>query len=147
MTGQLNGKIKVTGYFTYNDEIFESSCEINIEGQPERIATRKIKLLTYGNSIQKHAPNASLGWEGNWGMAATSGDKDYVHRLIYYLEQKYGVELCERGFIKTDMYLATNIPGVYAAGDCRVSPLRQVVTAAADGAVAATSAINYILKK
>ena len=91
LTGQLNGKIKVTGYFTYNDEIFESSCEINIEGQPERIATRKIKLLTYGNSIQKHAPNASLGWEGNWGMAATSEDKDYVHRLIYYLEQKYGV--------------------------------------------------------
>ena len=63
------------------------------------------------------------------------------------IAQKYGVELCERGFIKTDMYLATNIPGVYAAGDCRVSPLRQVITAAADGAVAATSAINYILQR
>ena len=63
------------------------------------------------------------------------------------IAKKYGVELCERGFVKTDMYLATNIPGVYAAGDCRVSPLRQVVTAAADGAVAATSAINYILAR
>ena len=63
------------------------------------------------------------------------------------LAQKYGIELCERGFIKTDMYLATNIPGVYAAGDCRVSPLRQVVTAAADGAIAATSAINFILQR
>ena len=63
------------------------------------------------------------------------------------IAKKYGVELCERGFIKTDMYLAANIPGVYAAGDCRVSPLRQVVTAAADGAVAATSAINYILAR
>lgn len=63
------------------------------------------------------------------------------------LAQKYGIDLCERGFIKTDMYLATNIKGVYAAGDCRVSPLRQVVTAAADGAVAATSAINYVLQK
>lgn len=62
------------------------------------------------------------------------------------LAEKYQIELCERGFIKTDMYLATNIKGVYAAGDCRVSPLRQVVTAAADGAVAATSAINYILQ-
>lgn len=57
-----------------------------------------------------------------------------------------GVELCERGFIKTDMYLSTNISGIFAAGDCRVSPLRQIVTAAADGAVAATGAINYILK-
>lgn len=57
-----------------------------------------------------------------------------------------GVELCERGFIKTDMYLSTNISGIFAAGDCRVSPLRQIVTAAADGAVAATGAINHILK-
>lgn len=57
-----------------------------------------------------------------------------------------GIELCERGFIKTDMYLNTSIDGIFAAGDCRVSPLRQIVTAAADGAVAATSAINYVLK-
>lgn len=62
------------------------------------------------------------------------------------LAGKCGINLCEKGFIKTDMYLSTNINGVFAAGDCRVSPLRQVVTAAADGAVAATSAINYILK-
>lgn len=55
-----------------------------------------------------------------------------------------GVELCPKGFIKTDMYLATNIKGIFAAGDVRVSPLRQVITAAADGAVAAASAINYV---
>ncbi len=55
-----------------------------------------------------------------------------------------GVELCPNGFIKTDMYMATNVKGIFAAGDVRVSPLRQVITAAADGAVAATSAINYI---
>ncbi len=60
--------------------------------------------------------------------------------------RKCGVELCERGFIKTDMYLATNVKGIFAAGDCRVSPLRQIVTAAADGAVAATGAINYVLR-
>lgn len=55
-----------------------------------------------------------------------------------------GAELCRRGFIKTDMYLASSVKGIFAAGDVRVSPLRQVVTAAADGAVAATSAINYV---
>lgn len=55
-----------------------------------------------------------------------------------------GAELCGRGFIKTDMYLASSVKGIFAAGDVRVSPLRQVVTAAADGAVAATSAINYV---
>ena len=43
----------------------------------------------------------------------------------------------ERGYIKTDEDMHTNIPGVYAAGDVRVKSLRQVVTAAADGAIAA----------
>lgn len=55
-----------------------------------------------------------------------------------------GVELCERGFIKTDIYLETSIKGIFAAGDVRTTPLRQVITAAADGAVAATSAVNYV---
>lgn len=60
------------------------------------------------------------------------------------LAKECGVQTCPLGFIKTDMYLATNIKGIFAAGDVRVSPLRQVVTAAADGAIAATSAVNYV---
>lgn len=60
------------------------------------------------------------------------------------LAKACGVQTCPLGFIKTDMYLKTNLSGVFAAGDVRVTPLRQVITAAADGAVAATSAINYI---
>lgn len=43
----------------------------------------------------------------------------------------------ERGYIRTDEDMHTNIPGVYAAGDVRVKSLRQVVTASADGAIAA----------
>ena len=43
-----------------------------------------------------------------------------------------------RVYIITDENMNTNIPGVYAAGDVRVKSLRQVVTAAADGAIAAT---------
>ncbi len=50
----------------------------------------------------------------------------------------------ERGFIRTNDDMQTNIPGVYAAGDCRVKSLRQVVTAAADGAIAAWQAAKYI---
>lgn len=60
------------------------------------------------------------------------------------LAKSCGIETCQLGFIKTDMYLNTNVSGIFAAGDARVTPLRQVVTAAADGAVAAISAINYI---
>ena len=54
------------------------------------------------------------------------------------------VALDEGGFIVTDKYMQTSVPGVFAAGDIRNTPLRQVVTACADGAVAATKAIEYV---
>lgn len=47
------------------------------------------------------------------------------------------VDMDERGYIKTDDDMHTNVPNVYAAGDVRIKSLRQVVTAAADGAIAA----------
>ena len=50
----------------------------------------------------------------------------------------------ENGYIKTDDNMHTNIPGVFAAGDIRVKSLRQVVTAAADGAIAAMQAEKYL---
>ena len=50
----------------------------------------------------------------------------------------------EDGYIVTDKHMATSLPGVFAAGDIRNTPLRQVITAAADGAVAAYSASGYI---
>jgi len=53
------------------------------------------------------------------------------------------VEL-DRGYIVTDADMHTNIPGVFAAGDIRVKSLRQVVTAAADGAIAAMQCEKFI---
>ena len=57
------------------------------------------------------------------------------------------ITMDERGDIITDEEMRTNIPGVYAAGDIRVKLLRQVITAAADGAIAATHAEHYIESK
>lgn len=51
------------------------------------------------------------------------------------------------GYIETDAHMRTSVPGVYAAGDVRVTPLRQVITAAADGAVAATMAVEYLMQQ
>lgn len=48
-----------------------------------------------------------------------------------------GVALDEQGYVLTDEHLQTNLPGVYAAGDLRQKQLRQIVTACADGALAA----------
>lgn len=50
------------------------------------------------------------------------------------------LELDEAGYIVADETCATSIPGVFAAGDVRTKPLRQVVTAVSDGAVAAEQA-------
>ena len=54
------------------------------------------------------------------------------------------VDCDEGGYILADETCVTNIPGIFAAGDLRTKPLRQIVTAAADGANAITSLENYI---
>ena len=53
----------------------------------------------------------------------------------------------QQGFIETDVNMQTSIEGVYAAGDVRNTPLRQVITAAADGAISACAAVKYIEEK
>lgn len=50
----------------------------------------------------------------------------------------------ESNSVITDDKMATNIPGLFAAGDVRVSPFRQIVTACSDGAIAAHAASQYI---
>lgn len=54
------------------------------------------------------------------------------------------VDLNDQGYIKATADGATNVPGVYAAGDVIVKNLRQIITAASDGAVAATAAEQYV---
>lgn len=47
-----------------------------------------IKLLFLGNSITRHGKAENLGWCGDWGMAASSKENDYVHKLISKFCQK-----------------------------------------------------------
>ncbi|MCE5249011.1 thioredoxin-disulfide reductase [bacterium] len=54
------------------------------------------------------------------------------------------LDLDEGGFIRVDFNLQTSVPGIFAAGDVRVTPLRQIVTAASDGAVAAMASGKYL---
>ena len=54
------------------------------------------------------------------------------------------LERAEGGWIKTDERMHTSVPGIFAAGDVRATPLRQVVTAAGDGAQAAMAAYHWI---
>lgn len=82
--------------------------------------------------IEADPDDGMIGLFGFTGMIPRSG--------IY---EAAGVET-ENGYIKAGEDTHTNIPGVFAAGDIRTKKLRQVVTACADGAVAATEADKYV---
>ena len=55
-----------------------------------------------------------------------------------------GVNVDKNGYVISDANMCTNIEGVFVAGDIRNTPLRQIVTACSDGAIAATKAYEYI---
>ncbi|SHH28792.1 thioredoxin-disulfide reductase [Tepidibacter thalassicus] len=71
-----------------------------------------------------------------------------VFIFVGYIPQtdlfKEKLDMDDRGYLITDSEMRTNIPGVFAAGDCRQKVLRQVVTATADGAIASIMAEKYI---
>ncbi len=48
------------------------------------------KILFLGNSITLHGPAPDIGWTGNWGMAASARDKDYVHRILDRISKTAG---------------------------------------------------------
>ena len=74
-------------------------------------------------------------------------DFDGVFIFVGNIPQTQLVPDCEKdeaGFIRTDRTMMTSIEGIFAVGDVRDTPFRQIVTAAADGAVAAHYASEYI---
>lgn len=80
-------------------------------------------------------------------------EKEYKTDYVFlYLGTKNPTELYSeiaqldsQGYILTDEYMKTNVDGVFAAGDIRSKPIRQVTTATSDGTVAGMEAIKYIL--
>lgn len=63
------------------------------------------------------------------------------NNLVEFLEQD------EVGYIITNEKMETKIPGMYIAGDIRSKPFRQIITACADGSIAATCAREYIAEQ
>jgi thioredoxin reductase (NADPH) len=106
--------------------VFDSVVE-SIEGQDmvERVLVKNVKT----------GKKSSLDVAGVFIFVGTSPHVEFMNNLV---EQKEG------GWIVTGPRMDTSVPGIFAAGDVRDTPLRQVLTAASDGAIAAMSAYHYI---
>jgi thioredoxin reductase (NADPH) len=91
------------------------------------------------SGLQLHATNGEpdefLPLDGVFIFVGVDAKSDLVKHLC---------ELDAAGFVKTDVNGLTSHPGLYAAGDVTVGDLKQVITAAADGASAAFEALRYI---
>jgi hypothetical protein len=60
-------------------------------GHELKVGTLRVaRILFLGNSITLHGPAPEIGWTGNWGMAASARDKDYVHRLLEHIAKAAG---------------------------------------------------------
>lgn len=105
-------------------------------GGDELLQTMELKQVKTGQ-ISTVCADESDGVFGLFGFVGTVPNTDLFRGIL---------DLDEQGYIKTDADMHTCIPKVFAAGDVRVKSLRQVVTAAADGAIAAFQAEKELQK-
>src|ERR1700754_71493 len=87
--------------------------DLSNKGQIATTATAQSgfsNILILGNSITQASANPSIGWNNNWGMAATAADSDYVHRLTVQFDKKnskckvtaFNIASFETGFANYD---------------------------------------------
>lgn len=77
--------MKSSLFLVFGIMVMVMSCQVE-----EDLGEKKIpKILIIGNSITYHPPDASIGWDASWGMAASRSDLDYVSVLTALLENKH----------------------------------------------------------
>jgi thioredoxin reductase (NADPH) len=81
---------------------------------------------------------------GEEGRLPVSGVFIYIGMLPNIEVFAGGLKLDSRNYIITDERMHTSEDGVYAAGDVRSSPVKQITTAASDGTIAAVSAVQEL---
>jgi len=126
------------------------SCSKSAENKIKANEKIIVKYNTVIDSVSGDKRVDRIVLKNNINGEKTVIDKD-VPGIFVFVGYKPQIELFsgiitldEDGFIQTDDNMKTNIDGVYAVGDIRKKKLRQLVTAASDGAIAAVSADEYI---
>ena len=128
---------KLRASFIYNKQLFETkNIEILYNCTVMGIEEQGEKRILSLNNIGKNQIE-SLAVDGVFVSIGRVPSTDIFKGII---------NLDENGYIIAGEDLKTNIEGVFAAGDVRTKSLRQIVTAAADGAIAAEEAEKYLSK-
>ena len=123
-------------------------AQASIAKAMENTAGIKVKLNTTVVSINGEAGKvSSVTLKDVVTGEQYTQDFDGVFVFVGSEPQTQLVPFCkkdEAGFVATDRTMMTSVPGLFAVGDVRDTPFRQIVTAAADGAIAAHYASEYI---
>ena len=125
--------IQDKAFATPNIHFMWESIVVEVGGD-ELLSTIIVKNVKTGELTTLHA-DLSDGFFGLFGFLGLLPNTELLAGSL---------DLDAKGYVKTDENMHTNIPGVFAAGDLRTKVLRQVVTAAADGAIAANEAKHYL---
>ncbi|WP_232699737.1 FAD-dependent oxidoreductase [Brevibacillus daliensis] len=109
-------------------------------------------LGVYGDGMIQHARFINNVTKEEWEYEAKKEDGTFgVFVFVGYQPKtevfRGHVEMDRFGYILTNDDMQTTVKGVYAAGDLRPKSLRQIITAVADGAIAATDAGKYIIEE
>lgn len=127
-------------YLIHRRDIFRADAsvisKITKKDNVEFVLNKQIKSINGDGVLESITldDDTVLNLDGLFIAIGFSSEVNYLHDLI---------ELDEDGFIKSDN-TCTNIPNIFVAGDVRTKEVRQLITAASDGAIAATNCINYI---
>ena len=123
------------------------------EFRGDKILVEKLKGKDNVKFVLERQPKEILGDQKVTGLELTSGETLDVDGVFVAIGEKPMTEnlpdlvkLDDGGYIVAGEDCATSCPGVFVAGDCRTKTVRQLVTAAADGAIAATTAVKYLDK-
>ncbi|WP_320047657.1 FAD-dependent oxidoreductase [uncultured Ilyobacter sp.] len=120
------------------ERVFENE-KIEVIFNTEIVEARGDEMVNYAkfrNNVTKETWEHESG--ENFGIFVFIGYEPITEKF------KGHVKMDDVGYIPTDENMKTDIEGVYAGGDLRPKMLRQIVTAVADGAIAATAAERYV---
>ncbi|AKB74213.1 Thioredoxin reductase [Methanosarcina lacustris Z-7289] len=105
--------------------------------------TLVLEIVGSGEGIKK-VEKVILQDLNNKEIRELSTNGVFIYVGIHPNTEFVSVDKNNEGFIKTDRWMETSEKGIYAAGDCRDTPIWQLVAAVRDGAIAATAANEYI---